>query len=123
MNKTYVQPVLHKATTEWLRLNVAPHLKDQFAIEKLAKEIKAIAPEFDEKHFVSYAKEEERSRFRLFGGRNTDDSLQKFDFGEGSEFEITITQENDKTFVRAISKDGNIDQSEQLLSKINESLS
>ena len=60
MSKTYVQPVLHKATTEWLRLNVAPHLKDQFAIEKLAKEIKAIAPEFDEKHFISYAKEMRR---------------------------------------------------------------
>ena len=65
MNKTYVQPVLHKATTEWLRLNVAPHLKDQFAIEKLAKEIKAIAPEFDEKHFVSYAKEMTRRLNRL----------------------------------------------------------
>ena len=42
---------------------------------------------------------------------------------EGSEFEITITQEDNKTFVRAISKDGNIEESEQLLSKINESLS
>ena len=65
MNKTYVQPVLHKATTEWLRLNVAPHLKDQFAIEKLAKEIKALAPEFDEKHFISYAKEMRRRLNRL----------------------------------------------------------
>ena len=65
MSKTYVQPVLHKATTEWLRLNVAPHLKDQFAIEKLAKEIKAIAPEFDEKHFISYAKEMRRRLNRL----------------------------------------------------------
>ncbi len=73
--------------------------------------------------FVSYAKDEDRRRFRLFGGRNADDGLQKFDFDEESEFEITITQENNKTFVRAISKDGNIEQSEQLLSKINESLS
>jgi hypothetical protein len=44
-------------------------------------------------------------------------------FGEDSQFEITIIQENNKTYVRAISKDGNIEESEQLLSKINESLS
>ena len=44
-------------------------------------------------------------------------------FGEESQFEIIITQENDKSYVRAISKDGNIEESEQLLSKINESLS
>ena len=73
--------------------------------------------------FVSYAKEQERRLFRLFGGRNTDDNSLNVDFGEGSEFEITITQEDDKTFVRAISKNGNIEESEQLLSKINESLS
>lgn len=65
MDKTYVQPVLPKATTEWLRLHVAPHLKDQVAIEKIAKEIAAIAPEFDEKHFVSYAKEMRRRLNRL----------------------------------------------------------
>ena len=73
--------------------------------------------------FVSYAKEQERRLFRLFGGRNTDNNSLNVDFGEGSEFEITITQEDDKTFVRAISKNGNIEESEQLLSKINESLS
>ena len=44
-------------------------------------------------------------------------------FTEESQFEITIIQENNKTLVRAISKDGNIEQSEKLLSKINESLS
>ena len=37
--------------------------------------------------------------------------------------EISISEENDKTFVRAVSKSGNIEESEQLLSKINESLS
>jgi len=57
--------VLPKATTEWLRLHVAPHLKDQVAIEKIAKEIAAIAPEFDEKHFISYAKEMRRRLNRL----------------------------------------------------------
>ena len=42
---------------------------------------------------------------------------------EESEFEIIITEENNKTYVRAVSKNGNIEDSEQLLSKINESLS
>ena len=40
-----------------------------------------------------------------------------------SAFEIIITEENNKTYVRAVSKNGNIEDSEQLLSKINESLS
>ena len=44
-------------------------------------------------------------------------------FSEDSEFEIIITEENNKTYVRAVSKNGNIEDSEQLLSKINESLS
>ena len=61
--------------------------------------------------------------FKLFGGGSSNDNQQSLDFGEGSEFEITITQENQKTLVRASSKDGNIEESEQLLSKINESLS
>ncbi len=69
--------------------------------------------------FVSYSKEEDRRFFRLFGGSGS----ENLDFGEGSQFEITISQENQKTFVRAISKDGNIQESEQLISKINESLS
>ena len=73
--------------------------------------------------FVSYPKEEERRFFKLFGGGSSNDNQQSLDFGEGSEFEITITQENQKTLVRASSKDGNIEESEQLLSKINESLS
>jgi outer membrane protein assembly factor BamC len=72
--------------------------------------------------FVSYSKEEERSLFRIFGGRSNKGS-EGMNFTEESQFEITITQENNKTLVRAISKDGNIEQSEKLLSKINESLS
>ena len=72
--------------------------------------------------FVSYAKEEDRGLFGLFGGRSDINSPEVV-FGEESQFEITITQENNKTYVRAISKDGNIEESEQLLSKINESLS
>lgn len=72
--------------------------------------------------FVSYAKEEERGLFGLFGGRSNNNP-QEIVLGEESQFEITIKEENGKSFVRAISKDGNIADSEQLLSKINESLS
>ena len=50
-------------------------------------------------------------------------SNEQIAFGEESQFEISISEENNKTFVRAVSKSGNIEESEQLLSKINESLS
>ena len=72
--------------------------------------------------YVSFAEKDER-RFRLFGGRSSSDNSQNNEFGKISQFEITITQENNKSYVRAISKNGNIDESELLLSKINESLS
>tara|TARA_X000000368_G_scaffold419037_1_gene421707 strand:- start:1217 stop:2149 length:933 start_codon:yes stop_codon:yes gene_type:complete len=74
--------------------------------------------------FVSYAQEAERGLFGLFGGRSSaNESLDQITLTEESEFEITITEENNKTYVRAVSKNGNIEDSEQLLSKINESLS
>ena len=72
--------------------------------------------------YVSFAEKDER-RFRLFGGRSSNDNTQNNQFGQSSQFEITITQDNNKSYVRAISKNGNIDDSELLLSKINESLS
>ena len=72
--------------------------------------------------YVSFAERDER-RFRLFGGRSSSDNSQNNEFGKSSQFEITITQENNKSYVRAISKNGNIEESESLLSKINESLS
>ena len=72
--------------------------------------------------YVSFAESDER-RFRLFGGRSSSDNSQNNEFGKSSQFEITITQENNKSYVRAISKNGNIEESELLLSKINESLS
>ena len=72
--------------------------------------------------YVSFAEKDER-RFRLFGGRSSSDNTQNNEFGQSSQFEITITQENNKSYVRAISKNGNIEESELLLSKINESLS
>ena len=72
--------------------------------------------------FVSYAKEEERRLFKLFGGRSNT-GTQNIEFGEESQFEISITEIDNKAYVRASSKNGNIEESEQLLSKINESLS
>ena len=72
--------------------------------------------------YVSFAEKNER-RFRLFGARSSSEDSQNNEFGESSQFEITITQENNKSYVRAISKNGNIEESELLLSKINESLS
>ena len=75
--------------------------------------------------YVSYAKEEESRFFGLFGRNNKENALsnEQIAFGEESQFEISISEENNKTFVRAVSKSGNIEESEQLLSKINESLS
>ena len=72
--------------------------------------------------YVSFPEKDDR-RFRLFGGRSSNDNTQNNQFGQSSQFEITITQENNKSYVRAISKNGNIEESELLLSKINESLS
>jgi len=72
--------------------------------------------------FVSYAGEDERGLFGLFG-RTTTVNAEEIIIGEEAQFEIIITEDNDKTFVRAISKDGNIEESEKLISKINESLS
>ena len=72
--------------------------------------------------YVRFAEKDER-RFRLFGGRSSNENTQNNQFGQSSQFEITITQENNKSYVRAISKNGNIEESELLLSKINESLS
>ena len=38
-------------------------------------------------------------------------------------FEVKITQKNNKTYVRLYSKDGKIEEAEKLISLINESLS
>ena len=73
--------------------------------------------------FVSYAEEVDRRFFGLFGGRNSDQSRNDLKLSEEAQFEISITQENEKSIVRAVSKSGNIEESEKLLSKINESLS
>jgi len=42
---------------------------------------------------------------------------------DGAQFEVKITEKNNKTYVRVYSKDGKIEEAEKLISKINESLS
>jgi outer membrane protein assembly factor BamC len=70
--------------------------------------------------YVSYGVEADEGFFSFLGFRNVDDGS---DFSKEAQFEINITQKNNKTYVRATSLNGNIQESEQLLSKINELLS
>ena len=71
--------------------------------------------------YVSYSKEEERGLLSFFGlGRSSNNNNA---FNEEAQFEVTIVEKNNKTYVRARSMNGKIDEAEQLLSKINESLS
>ena len=70
--------------------------------------------------YVSYGVEADEGFFSFLGFRNVDDAP---DFSKDAQFEINITQKNNKTYVRATSLNGNIQESEQLLSKINELLS
>ena len=77
--------------------------------------------------YVSYAEEENDGilsddgifSFFKIGGSNKN---KKVDF-DGAKFEVKITEKNNKTYVRAYSKDGKIEEAEKLISKINESLS
>ena len=70
--------------------------------------------------YVSYSEEKEDGIFSFLNfGRNTNNKIN-FD---GAKFEVKITEKNNKTYVRAYSKDGKIEEAEKLISKINESLS
>ncbi|MEL0115319.1 MAG: outer membrane protein assembly factor BamC [Gammaproteobacteria bacterium] len=77
--------------------------------------------------YVSYAEEENDGilsddgifSFFKIGGSSKN---KKIDF-DGAKFEVKITEKNNKTYVRAYSKDGKIEEAEKLISKINESLS
>ena len=70
--------------------------------------------------YVSYSEEEEDGIFSFLNfGRDTNNKIN-FD---GAKFEVKITEKNNKTYVRAYSKDGKIEEAEKLISKINESLS
>ena len=73
--------------------------------------------------YVSYQNEEEGGMFSFLGFGNSRNKENRNTFNEDSQFIITIIEENNKTYVRAVSKNGKIEDAEELLSKINESLS
>ena len=69
--------------------------------------------------YVSYAKEKEGGFLSFIGLGNNNAEIA---FTEEAQFEINIVEENNKSYVKAISKNGKIDDAEQLLSRINEAL-
>ena len=71
--------------------------------------------------YVSYESEEEEGFFSFLNfGRSKSRNITVF--GD-AQFEVKISEKNNKTYVRAYSKDGKIEEAEELISKINESLS
>ena len=73
--------------------------------------------------YVSYDIEEDGGMFSFLGFGNSRNKENRNTFNEDSQFIVTIIEENNKTYVRAVSKNGKIEEAEELLSKINESLS
>ena len=69
--------------------------------------------------YVSYVKEKEGGFLSFIGLGNNNAEIA---FTEEAQFEINIVEENNKSYVKAISKNGKIDDAEQLLSRINEAL-
>jgi outer membrane protein assembly factor BamC len=72
--------------------------------------------------YVSYADNEEEKGIFSFLNFNKDNTSARASL-DGATFEVKITEKNNKTYVRAYSKDGKIEDAEKLISKINESLS
>jgi outer membrane protein assembly factor BamC len=71
--------------------------------------------------YVSYESDEEEGFFSFLNfGRSK--SRNTTVFGD-AQFEVKISEKNNKTYVRAYSTDGKIEEAEELISKINESLS
>jgi outer membrane protein assembly factor BamC len=71
--------------------------------------------------YVSYAEEDDDGIFSFFN-IGASSKTKKVNFND-AQFEVKITEKNNKTYVRAYSKDGKIEDAEKLISKINESLS
>ena len=71
--------------------------------------------------YVSYAEEEDDGIFSFFNISGSS-KTKKVNFND-AQFEVKITEKNNKTYVRSYSKDGKIEDAEKLISKINESLS
>jgi outer membrane protein assembly factor BamC len=70
--------------------------------------------------YVSYEQQQDKSFFSFMGFKT---NQKKSSFSEDADFEVKITEKDNKTYVRAYSKNGKIEESEELLSKINELLS
>lgn len=70
--------------------------------------------------YVSYQQEERNGFFSFLGfGKERNSST----LSNESDFEVTITEKNNKSYVRARPTNDNIEEAEELLSKINEALS
>ena len=70
--------------------------------------------------YVSQAIEEKDGFFSFLSRRSSNTDKTNF---KDSDFQVKITKKNNKTYVRAYSKDGKIEDAESIISKINESLS
>ena len=70
--------------------------------------------------YVSYEEEDNRGFLSFLSPRKNED---KKVLSDDAQFEVRIIEKNNKTYVIAYSKDGKLDESEKLISKINESLS
>ena len=71
--------------------------------------------------YVSYSKEDSQGIFS-FLGFNNQRSSEGINLNETADFKVEIKEKNNKSYVRVISNNDKIDDAEQLLSKINESL-
>ena len=72
--------------------------------------------------FVSFNSEEDAGIFS-FLGFNRQQSSDSIDLNKSAEFRVEIKEKNNKTYVRVFSNNDKIEEAENLLSKINESLS
>ena len=70
--------------------------------------------------YVSYVEQDNRGFLSFLNPRKNED---KKVLSDDAKFEVKIIEKNNKTYVIAYSKDGKLDESEKLISKINESLS
>lgn len=71
--------------------------------------------------YVSYSEEDNQGIFS-FLGFNNQRSSEGINLNETADFKVEIKEKNNKSYVRVISNNDKIDDAEQLLSKINESL-
>jgi outer membrane protein assembly factor BamC len=95
------------------------------SVAKAMNESNIILNDKDRNNGIFYVSNNPSDRNRgIFSFLKRSNSIEKNDFAIGDfEFEVRITQKNNKTYVRVYSKNGNIEDSEQLISLINESLS